>query len=73
MDEVKGNWIAVRPNTDTALMLGIAIHFVKGLSDKKFLDKYTEGFEKFLPYLLGETDGEKNAKWAKEVVRYQQM
>ena len=69
MDEVKGNWIAVRPNTDTALMLGIAhtLH-VKGLSDKKFLDKYTEGFEKFLPYLLGETDGEeKNAEWAAKI------
>ena len=50
-------------------MLGIAhtLH-VKGLSDKKFLDKYTEGFEKFLPYLLGETDGEeKNAKWAAKI------
>ena len=56
-------------------MLGIAhtLH-VKGLSDKKFLDKYTEGFEKFLPYLLGETDGEeKMQNGLQKFVRYQQM
>jgi biotin/methionine sulfoxide reductase len=34
IDEVKSEWIAARPNTDTALMLGIAhtLH-VEGLSE----------------------------------------
>ena len=69
IDEVKSEWIAARPNTDTALMLGIAhtLH-VEGLSNKEFLKKYTEGFEKFLPYLLGEIDGiKKDANWAAEI------
>ena len=50
-------------------MLGLAytLH-EEGLSDKKFLKKYTEGFEKFLPYLLGTDDGiVKNAEWAAEI------
>ena len=69
IDEVKGEWVTARPNTDTALMLGLAhtLH-VEGLSDKEFLDKYTQGFEKFLPYLLGTNDGiEKNAEWAANI------
>ena len=38
IDGAKGEWIAARPNTDTALMLGLAhtLH-EEGLSDKKFL------------------------------------
>ena len=69
IDEVKGDWIKARPNTDTALMLGLAhtLH-TEGLSDIEFLNKYTQGFEKFLPYLLGKKDGiEKNAKWAADI------
>ena len=69
IDEVKGDWIRARPNTDTALMLGLAhtLH-TEGLSDIEFLNKYTQGFEKFLPYLLGKKDGiEKNAKWAADI------
>ena len=66
INEVNGEWIAARPNTDTALMLGLA-HTIydEGLSDTNFLNKYTEGFDKFLPYLLGKNDGVvKNAEWA---------
>tara|TARA_Y100000817_G_scaffold101662_1_gene79495 strand:+ start:228 stop:2558 length:2331 start_codon:yes stop_codon:yes gene_type:complete len=69
IDGAKGEWIAARPNTDTALMLGLAhtLH-EEGLSDKKFLETYTEGFDKFLPYLLGTNDGiVKNANWAAEI------
>ena len=50
-------------------MLGIAhtLH-IEGLSDKKFLENYTEGFDIFLPYLLGTNDGiEKNAEWASKI------
>ncbi len=69
MDKVKGEWLASRPNTDTALMLGLAhtLH-VENLSNKEFLNRYTEGFEVFLPYLLGANDGvEKSAEWAAEI------
>ena len=69
LDEVKGEWIAPRPNTDTAFLLGIAYTlYSEGYSDNEFLQKYTEGFEKFLPYLLGNIDGiPKTAQWAAEI------
>ena len=69
LDEVNGQWVAARPNTDTALMLGIAhtLH-IENLSDKDFLNKYTEGFDVFLPYLMGTSDGvEKSAEWAAKI------
>ena len=69
IDEVNGEWITARPNTDTALMLGLAhtIH-KEGLSNKDFLGKYTQGFDKFIPYLLGVNDGiPKNAEWASKI------
>jgi len=69
IDEVNGEWITARPNTDTALMLGLAhtIH-KEGLSNKDFLGKYTQGFDKFIPYLLGVNDGiPKSAEWASKI------
>jgi len=69
LDEVGGDWLALRPNTDVALMLGMAhtLH-TEGLSDQAFLDRYTEGFEHFVPYLLGQTDGiPKTPEWAAEI------
>jgi biotin/methionine sulfoxide reductase len=59
-------WLAARPNTDTALMLGLAhtLH-AEGLHDTEFLARYCSGFEKFVPYLTGESDGQaKDADWA---------
>ena len=48
-------WIAPRPQTDVALMLGIAHTLVdEKLLDEKFLKTYTTGFDKFLPYLMGD-------------------
>ena len=42
--------------------------YTEKLHDEKFLDAYTVGFKKFLPYLTGETDGEaKTAEWAEEI------
>ncbi len=66
LEEVGGEWLSPRPNTDTALLLGIAYTLHKdGLTDIAFLKKYTEGYEKFLAYVLGETDGiPKTASWA---------
>jgi len=61
-----GEWLAPRPQTDVALMLGIAHTLViEKLHDTKFLSTYTTGFDKFLPYLMGETDKTpKTAEWA---------
>ena len=60
------DWIALRPNTDTALMLAL-MHtlYTEKLYDEKFVKTYTVGFKKFLPYLLGESDGQaKTPEWA---------
>lgn len=59
-------WIAIRPNTDTALMLGMAHVLVEqGRHDPDFLERYCVGFDRFRQYLCGETDGvPKTAEWA---------
>ncbi len=69
LEEVNADWLALRPSTDTALVLGLAHTLLKeGLHDSEFLDRYTVGFEKFAAYLTGKTDGvEKNAQWASEI------
>ena len=66
---LNGEWLAPRPHTDVAMMLGIAhTLYVEGLHDQKFLDRYTTGFDKFLPYLLGKSDGTpKSADWAAQI------
>jgi biotin/methionine sulfoxide reductase len=64
--ELGAEWIAPRPNTDTAFMLGLAHSlWAEGLHDRDFLDRYTTGVDRFLPYLTGESDGQpKDAEWA---------
>ena len=61
--------IAPRPNTDVAMMLGMAHHlYISGKYDKDFIETYTYGFEKFLPYLLGKSDGvAKTPEWASKI------
>jgi len=62
-------WIPIRPNTDTALLLALAyIVQREGWHDRDFLARYTVGFERFLPYLRGETDQQpKDAGWAARI------
>lgn len=64
--ELNGEWLAPRPQTDVAMMLGIAhTLYTEKLHNQDFLDRYASGFDKFLPYLLGKTDGTpKSADWA---------
>jgi biotin/methionine sulfoxide reductase len=66
IDELGAEWLAARPNTDTAVMLGLAHTLVdEGLHDPGFLEKYCVGFDRFRAYLTGETDGvAKDADWA---------
>lgn len=62
-------WIPIRPNTDTAVMLGLAHTLVaEGLHDRAFLNRYCVGFDRFSRYLLGQTDGQaKHAGWAAQI------
>lgn len=62
-------WHPLRPGADTAVMLGLAHTLVtEGLHDQAFLDRYCEGGDRLLAYVLGETDGRpKDAAWAAEI------
>lgn len=64
--ELGAEWLQPRPGTDTAIMMGLAHTLVaEGLHDEAFLARYCVGFERFRPYLMGETDGQpKDAEWA---------
>ncbi len=63
---VGADWWACRPNSDVAIMLGLAhTIFSENLHDEAFLKKYCVGFERIVPYLTGEADGQpKDATWA---------
>ncbi|MFC1884695.1 molybdopterin-dependent oxidoreductase [Thermodesulfobacteriota bacterium] len=66
---VADQWIPIRPGTDTAVMIAMANVMIReNLHDKKFLDKYTIGFEKFSAYVTGQEDGvEKTPGWAWQI------
>ena len=65
-DAAGAQWIALRPNTDTAFMLGIAHTLIsEGRHDSAFLERYCVGFEPLRAYVMGESDGTaKTAQWA---------
>jgi len=58
------DWIAIRPNTDTAMILALAHTLVaEGLHDRAFLGRYCVGFERVLTQ-----DGRpKDADWAERI------
>jgi biotin/methionine sulfoxide reductase len=68
-DAVHPEWISIRPNTDTAMLLALTHTLVvEGLHDREFLAKFCTGFERVLPYLMGDTDGQpKHADWAADI------
>ncbi|MFK7963849.1 MAG: molybdopterin-dependent oxidoreductase [Burkholderiaceae bacterium] len=68
-DFMEADWWAIRPNADVALMLGLAhTLYSEGLHDTAFLERYCVGFEQFVPYLTGASDGQaKDAQWASQI------
>ncbi|WP_290691521.1 MULTISPECIES: molybdopterin-dependent oxidoreductase [unclassified Haematobacter] len=62
---VPAEWWPIRPNTDTALMLGLAGEIVlAGGEDRDFLARATSGSEVYLDYLKGADGVPRNAEWA---------
>jgi biotin/methionine sulfoxide reductase len=68
-DDYPAEWMPIRPNTDTALLLALTQAIVAaGRHDQAMLDRMTVGFDRFVPYLMGETDGVvKTPGWAAEI------
>lgn len=62
-------WMPVRPQTDVALMLGLAyVLESEHLADRSFLATYTTGYEAFRDYLVGVSDGvPKTPQWAASI------
>lgn len=65
-DACQAEWIPLRPNADTALMLGLChTLYDEGLHNADFLARCTAGFDRFERYLLGTDDNvQKSADWA---------
>lgn len=63
---VDAEWIPLRPNTDAALMLGLAHAIQQDSSfDRRFLDRNCVGYDVFARYLTGGADGvPKTPAWA---------
>ena len=59
-------WIAPRPNTDVALMMGLAHSMVAaGTHDRQFLRECCVGWDELEAYLTGASDGvRRDAAWA---------
>lgn len=68
-DQVAPEWLPIRPNTDVALMLGLAHSLVADcLVDRDFTTTHCAGYDEFERYLTGGEDGiTKDAAWAARI------
>ena len=68
INELDAEWMTPKPNSDTALMMGLAhTLLVEDLHDEAFLERYCVGFDKVASYLLGQQDSViKDAVWAEQ-------
>lgn len=61
-----GEWLSIRPGTDTALILALIHEIVAaGRENRDFLATYTSGWDTLKAYVMGDSDGmPKSANWA---------
>jgi biotin/methionine sulfoxide reductase len=70
---LQAQWVPIRPNTDAAMMLGMAHTLLaEQRHDAEFLARYCTGFETFQRYLMGTKDlgadgVAKDAEWAEAI------
>ncbi|MCR9136452.1 MAG: molybdopterin-dependent oxidoreductase [Alphaproteobacteria bacterium] len=69
IDAESVEWLAPRPGTDVAILLGLAHTLLsENLHDQPFLKRYSVGFERYSDYLNGKNDGiPKSAQWAADI------
>jgi biotin/methionine sulfoxide reductase len=67
--EYASEWVPIRPNTDTALLLALAYEIIgAGRHDEAFLESHCEGFARLRAYMFGEADGVvKTSEWASDI------
>ena len=67
--ELCAEWIGLRPNTDTALMLALAhVLVTEGLHDTGYLERCTVGGGELIAYITGRSDGiAKSPDWASAI------
>ena len=64
-----GEWLSIRPGTDTAFLLALIFEIVDaGLENRAFIDRYTSGWKRFEDYVMGRSDNHpKTAEWAADL------
>ncbi|MGV0912183.1 molybdopterin-dependent oxidoreductase [Martelella sp. FOR1707] len=69
LDVPEAEWIPIRPNTDTAVMLALAYVIVReGLHDRAFLQSHCTGFDRVEAHLMGRDGSEPCAPaWAEAI------
>src|SRR5690606_17563590 len=56
-DLPEAEWLPIRPNTDTAMILGLVHELIRqDLVDEDFLDRYTVGWDRLAAYVIGDVD-----------------
>lgn len=68
-DFIHAEWIPIRPNTDTALLLALCYEILhQQKEDHAFLKQYCVGIDEFKAYLFGQQDHIiKDARWASQI------